>query len=167
MLLQLGIIAFSAYWKAFIQLSGRFFFFSFWSVLLFLLLFFFFFFLFFLLLLLLLLVLFLIFFFGGGGGRWRGYGVKADRNLVKITNSDSNVSYNKSQFKQLRKDMYSLTKIQSWTGFEPITSASQRSWVRISFKPEFFQAFYLQVLKLRNNCEDLSFIWCLFICGST
>ena len=53
------------------------------------------------------------FFFWGGGGRWRGYGVKADRNLVKITNSDSNVSYNKSQFKQLRKDMYSLTKIQS------------------------------------------------------
>ena len=37
--------------------------------------------------------------------------MKADRNLVKIPNSDSNVSYNKSQFKQLRKE--SLNKIQA------------------------------------------------------
>ena len=36
--------------------------------------------------------------------------------------------------------------------------ASQRSWARIPFKPEFFQAFFSQLLKLRTNCEELSSI---------
>ena len=31
--------------------------------------------------------------------------------------------------------------------------------VRIPFKPEFFQAFFSQLLKLRSNCEDLSSVW--------
>ena len=42
--------------------------------------------------------------------------------------------------------------------------ASQRSWVRIPFKPEFFQAFLSQLLKLcHGNCEDLSSICSFFI----
>ena len=36
--------------------------------------------------------------------------------------------------------------------------ATQRSWARIPFKPEFFQAFFSQLLKLRTNCEELSSI---------
>ena len=31
--------------------------------------------------------------------------------------------------------------------------------LRIPFKPEFFQAFFSQLFKLRSNCEDLSSIW--------
>ena len=43
--------------------------------------------------------------------------------------------------------------------------ASQRSWVRIPFKPGFsFQAFLSQLLKLRYGyCEDLSSICSFFI----
>ena len=35
---------------------------------------------------------------------------------------------------------------------------ARRSWVRILFKPELFQAFFSQLLKLRSNCKDLSSI---------
>ena len=48
--------------------------------------------------------------------------------------------------------------VQAWI-FSGFLFASQRSWVRIPFKPEFFQAFFSQLLKLHSNSEDLSSIW--------
>ena len=56
-----------------------------------------------------------------------------------------------TQLKQFRKE--SLKKIPA--------QLVEHCTGRIPFKPEFFQAFFSQLLK-RTNDEDLSFISCVF-----
>ena len=55
---------------------------------------------------------------------------------------------------QLKKPIVGVFASEKTFNIDFIIFIPKDSWVRIPFKPEFFQAFFSQLL--RSNCEDLS-----------
>ena len=53
---------------------------------------------------------------------------------------------------EMKQDKTNFVTVFAHSGDEANTNN------QIAFKPEFFQAYFLQLLKLRTNCKDLSSI---------
>ena len=69
-----------------------------------------------------------------------------------ISRKKQNRLYSKPSLKPVESGLSTGRALQS------TAPASQKSWVRIPFKPEFFAT-----ASLRSNCEDLSSIWLMTI----